>query len=79
MKNIADDLVSAFNDGYKHGYEDAKAKRKRGKWDYIQWMEGITEIWTYECSECGYKLQGNLCYNRPNFCPDCGADMRGES
>lgn len=53
-------------------------ERKQGKWckqndDYFDW---------YECSECGYGSEGEMQYSREhdvrtNFCPCCGADMRG--
>lgn len=38
----------------------------------------------YKCSACGHimdkvlSVSGNLIYQYSNFCPDCGADMRGE-
>ena len=54
-------------------YEPAKS---HGKWEYTQWWEGIDEVWCYECSECSYKTVDGECYNLPNFCPNCGADMR---
>ena len=31
---------------------------------------------TYECDNCGYQVIDESF--RTNFCPDCGADMRGE-
>ncbi len=36
----------------------------------------------YECSECGYGSEGEMQFNsehdvRTNYCPYCGADMRG--
>lgn len=52
--------------------------RKKGEWrkqndDYFDW---------YECSECGYGSEGEMQYSgehdiRTNFCPNCGAEMRG--
>ena len=52
--------------------------RAKGKWceqndDYFDW---------YECSECAYGSEGEMERNREydvrtNFCPNCGADMRG--
>ena len=32
----------------------------------------------YECSSCGYHLIG-IHESEANFCPNCGADMRGDS
>ncbi len=45
---------------------------KRGKWD------------GYICSECNvcadYFVSGDFYFDeKPNFCPNCGADMRGDS
>lgn len=50
----------------------------RGKWDEehepFTWM-GYTR-WSCSCCgfKCGYELEIK---NRTNFCPNCGADMRG--
>lgn len=45
-------------------------ERKRGKWTH----DGSKWANRFICSECGYKL-----FDEPtNFCPNCGADMRGE-
>jgi rubrerythrin len=45
---------------------------KRGKWD------------GYICSECNvcadYFISGDFYFDeKPNFCPNCGADMRGDT
>lgn len=44
-------------------------ERKTGKWEYLDC--GYTDY--YVCDQCGSKED----YKR-NFCPECGADMRGE-
>lgn len=46
---------------YKRGYEDGKRDAV-----VLGWWEGI------RCSECG-----QVDWTKPNFCPNCGADMRG--
>ena len=49
---------------------------KTGKWvhrndDFNDWLE---------CSECGYGSEGEVRFGEEtNFCPHCGADMRGEA
>ena len=55
------------------------AQPNRGKWEM-----GIDERFV-KCSECGLmttrnELRGLAVFgkNEPNFCPNCGADMRGE-
>jgi hypothetical protein len=57
-----------------------QSDRKRGKW--ILDDDGIPAI----CSECGTNWMDDYVDSRelyftgkiPNFCPNCGADMRGE-
>ena len=54
---------------WKQAYERGKAERPTGCWT----SEGFDE-W-YECSNC---LKGDTYFSGlPNFCPNCGADMRG--
>lgn len=58
-------------------YECGKAERKRG-----EWIKQIDEqAWWYECSVCGdYPLKDAYGHESlSQFCPWCGADMRGEA
>ena len=64
------DYAAGFADGYRQGKKDAE--RKKGRW-----IDG-------QCSICGcdipayiidWKWQKDM---DANFCPNCGADMRGE-
>ena len=53
--------------------------QKSGKWIDDDWMEENDHLLT-ECSVCHEKW--NMCENETTtfkFCPNCGADMRGES
>ena len=57
-----------------HDYElavgvikDVPSAQKKGHWNFVSFM-------TIECSECKIKAH-ELEYT--NFCPNCGADMRG--
>lgn len=47
-----------------------ESERERGKWrhDKSEWK------YRFICSECGYRLLGE----QTNFCPNCGAEMKGE-
>ena len=47
-------------------------ERKKGKW--------VTDQTGYypNCSECGYQMDTHTERGYFNFCPNCGADMRGE-
>ena len=44
-------------------------ERKKGKWIQKENVYGVVY-----CSKCDYELHTN----DTNFCPNCGADMRGE-
>ena len=67
-----DSLIVATRNAFK-----ALAEPKRGRWKM-----GMDERFV-ECSECGLmttrnELRGIAVFgkNEPNFCPNCGADMR---
>ena len=56
-----------YRTAYFNGVEDGRATaRSRGKWNYIQAGMPI-------CPFCGATPHKNY----KNFCPKCGADMRG--
>ena len=65
-------------DTYRDGYEKGKADaRPQGKWKTI---EGIDGDEYYECSNCGEPwvlTAGTPKDNNMNFCPNCGAKMKG--
>lgn len=70
---------SEYNTGFVDGLEfcishlstmlSAQPERKKGKWLLRPNIYGVAY-----CSECDYELHTN----NTNFCPNCGADMRGE-
>lgn len=45
------------------------ADRPKGQWEYCE-HAGISDVW--KCNQCGEWMFG-----KTNFCPFCGADMRG--
>ena len=67
----------ALFDDKKPNFEDASQyvnpERKIGKWKYIHEPFTFMGLATWKCSICEYD-NGN---NGANFCPNCGADMRG--
>lgn len=49
-------------------------ERKRGEWlEGLVIQTDISALYDYTCSECGI-----VSSRESNFCPNCGADMRGE-
>ena len=62
----------------KHGKDVEFVKRKKGKWipqDHNKTTGYATTLVYYcpKCSECGHTGDFSM-----NFCPNCGADMRGD-
>lgn len=58
----------------KHGKEVCFVKRKTGKW--VQAVSGTCGYGTtimYRCSGCE-----RMAISKYKFCPNCGADMRGD-
>lgn len=56
----------------------AEPERKKGEWLY---KPNEYDDDTYECSQCGEPwtlIDGTPEENNMKFCPNCGADMRGE-
>lgn len=39
------------------------------------WIDCADKDLWYRCSECGKRMWSGNCYN---YCPDCGAKMKGE-
>ena len=58
-------------------------KRKKGEWQDCEVIDiedtTIEDVQSQRCSVCGrYLTTPYLYYFKPyNFCPNCGADMRG--
>ena len=54
-----------------------KVSRPSGQWIAQKHKGEYVEFDVYVCSECG--IVGGIQANEWNYCPNCGADMRGES
>ncbi len=54
----------------------AQTERKKGEWVKVN---GKTAINCSACYHCSWSLSFEDTVKRFNFCPNCGADMRGES
>ena len=60
-------------EAYKEQLENmpsAQPERKNGKWI----VSHIPDSMLWECNQCGFDCGAHSF----NFCPNCGADMRGE-
>ena len=53
------------------------AQPKRGRWERHYSRPNVYADLFWHCSECGYRSSDNWA-DKFNFCPNCGADMRGE-
>ena len=65
---------------YIEGYREARKcfERPKGEWVYRQeWFEDEKEPrMAWGCNQCGSSIKS--VHEKRNFCPNCGADMRGE-
>lgn len=66
-----EDIQNAIKQGYNDGYEMAKAKYERPQGEWI-FRQGVTCGGYYKCNNCGEVERAE-----ENYCPNCGADMRG--
>lgn len=72
--------IGAFADRIK-ALPSAQPQRMRGKWTYGEDEYGIDG---YHCDKCGFFAPWDYTHKFINFikdyhfCPNCGADMRGE-
>ncbi len=48
---------------------------KTGTWKEEYAGNGWNDFWDFTCSECGREFHK---FYKSNFCPNCGAKMRGE-
>lgn len=57
-----------------------QADRPHGEWYQIKDHKIMGEGYLWHCSICDYKVYQDSSKDYPteNFCPNCGADMRGE-
>lgn len=57
---------------------DVPSAQKKGKWEWVQY-DSISELGDWYCSECEFMPAAfNLAKKHLNYCPSCGAYMRGE-
>lgn len=92
-KQMVDDLIEIFNEEYekKRLITPQNTAEKLVAKGYRKQIEGhwfIVEYEFFTCSECNYGYYNGCSSTRqakerltrgcyPNFCPDCGAKMKG--
>lgn len=69
----SDEYIKGWENGVKAQYKATK-DAVQGEWVLECDSEGEGDN-LYRCSKCGYKY-GCQEYDKPNFCPNCGVDMR---
>ena len=69
---LYDDYSYSVNNCPYYQYADDVVDRKHGQWERIvEYDDGFGTIVYHRCSQCG-RMGGDA-----NFCPNCGADMKG--
>ena len=74
--DIKDQIAGAYNEGYMCGNKEAEKARPQGEWIITGEEQGALGI-IYKmrkCNKCGW--ENSLLIPR-NFCPNCGAKMKG--
>ena len=78
--------LKVISEYLKRYFGFAQPERKRGKWVFYEdrapvWDIAGEKTWAreYKCSECGFVHSVIEDFGQYTFCPNCGADMRGET
>ncbi len=80
--NMAIEALEKYEEAYEHGWTEAECKyreileRKRGEWIQIEDVDANGNA-LYECPFCR-KSDCHAVSQTVSYCPNCGADMRGE-
>lgn len=56
----------------------AEPELKKGQWIVKEQFVNSPEFYSWQCSVCGCVLEDPTLDKPYPFCPNCGADMRGE-
>ena len=73
-------FASALNTicGNVRNFPTIEPERKKGKWVGKERFVNSPEFYSWQCSVCGCVLEDPTLDKPYPFCPNCGADMRGE-
>lgn len=69
---LAEGMVSDLEHSFNCGYQEGLNNRPKGKWESRYW---VGDAYYHVCSECKMHIREN---EFDNYCPNCGADMRGK-
>jgi len=84
-QNVDETLVDVAENRLENWFNElpsVQPERKQGKWVYGEDEYGIDG---YHCDKCGFFVPWDYVHKfinyieDYNFCPNCGADMRGEA
>lgn len=70
VNQISKDMAEIYGALFVQGKLD---ECKRGEWKHYKGS------WGYKCTVCRFPILNDKLTERYNFCPNCGADMRGEN
>ena len=79
---ICDESTESYTNGLTDAYNlilqlpSAQPEQKKGKWIEV---DGTDYEQFCKCSVCGCGSDSFDTVYKPNFCPNCGADMRGDA
>jgi len=74
VRNLVDDAPSVKERSYEMGYQDGCEDGLQGIRPKSEWIKMSDRYGVYfACKKCGYDRERAI----TNFCPNCGADMRG--
>lgn len=64
--------------GYLDSYIADTCDRPKGEWIIRDDMPKLDNTYSIECSECGQLMFGHYNSDDANYCPTCGAEMKGD-
>ena len=83
VEPITKEQRKLINDTFDMAIEALKQEQKTGHWEYVQY-DYNPRLGNWHCSECRCVIVASVDKNDKGgiplykYCPNCGADMRGE-
>ena len=66
-----EDIEEQYRKGLEKGLSEWETERPQGEWEYKEIANSTIPGYCCSCCHIGF-------LNKYNFCPNCGADMRGD-